>query len=105
MNCIRLQIDCLSVKVKKDLVTLIFKIINSLLPDILSFKLNLKALQYNLRNRTCIIQLPKPNTNFCKTSTIYIASQLFKNLPQQIKTLPRLSQFVKDFGAIFDPEF
>ena len=97
----RLQVDCLNAKVKMDLVTLIFKILNNIFPDILSSQLNLKVSNYNIRNSAQKIQLPKPNTNFCKNSTIYIATQLFNQLPEIIRTETRLSKFIKDIGSVF----
>ena len=62
----RLQIDCLNAKVKKDLVILIYKILHNILPDFLSDQLILKLSNYNIRNSALKVQLPKPNTNFCK---------------------------------------
>ena len=97
----RLQVDCLNASVKKDLVTLVFKILNKLFPDILSSHLHLKVSNYSLRNSAIKFILPKPKTNFCKASTIYIATQLFNQLPEVIRTETRLSVFQKNIRTIF----
>ena len=96
-----LQVDCLNAKVKKELVTLIFKILKNLFPDILHSQINLKMTSYNLRNSALKIQLPKPRTNFCKNSTIYIAAKLFNELPESVRTRTTLSQFQRDISSIF----
>ena len=97
----RLQVDCLNASVKKDLVTLVFKILNHLFPDILSSQLHLKVSNYSLRNSAIKLKLPTPKTNFCKASTIYIATQLFNQLPEVIRTKTRLSLFQKNISSIF----
>ena len=97
----RLQIDCLNAKVKKDLVILIYKILHNILPDFLSNQLILKISNYNIRNSALKIQLPKPNTNFCKNSTIYIATQLFNELPEPTRTATILSHFQKAIDSVF----
>ena len=101
----KLKIDCLSAKAKKNLVILIFKILNNLLPDFLSSQLTLKVSHYSLRNSACIIQLPKPNTNICKNSSIYLGAQLFNNLPENVRKENRLPQFIKEIGTIYQLEF
>ena len=100
----RLHIDCLNAKVKKDLVILIYKILHNILPDFLSGQLILKISNYNIRNSAIKVQLPKPNTNFCiKNSTIYmyIATQLFNELPEPIRTETILSHFKKAIDSVF----
>ena len=67
----QLSIDCLNVKVKKDFVILVFKLLNNLLPNVLCSKLVVKQQNYSLRNIEQIILLPKPHTNPIQIYRIY----------------------------------
>ena len=97
----RLEVDCLNAKLKKDLVIIIYKILNDLFPEFLSSQPILKLSNYNLRNISQKVQLPRPNSRFCKNSTIYLAAQLFNNLPEPVRKEIKFTRFLKDVDSIF----
>ena len=80
-----LKIDCLSVKVKKCLLILIFKLIHHIAPESLCSRITFKENVYDLRNHKCILNLEKPRSNFMKNSSLYTATRLFNALPENLE--------------------
>ena len=77
-----------------------FKLIHNLAPSQICQRVRIKLYNYQLRNKGNLIELGKPKSNFLKKSTLYIASKLFNNLPENIRTNTNLSSFSNDIKNI-----
>ena len=49
---------------------------------------------YSLR-RSSFFQLPKPNTSYFQSSSIYLAAHIFNSLPAHLQTITKESEFKK----------
>ena len=101
----RAKVDCLNVKIKKDLATLIFKLLNHLAPDLICSRLCTKTSSYSLRNIERTLVLDKPNTNIFKLSTLYNASHIFNELPQLVRNEVNFSCFIRGISELFPMAF
>jgi len=92
--------DTLSVRRKKQKVTLMFKSIHELAPQYLQDLFTLRHTNYNLRNSDIKLALPKPRTNYLKRSFSYSGAKLWNDLPQSIRSISSLGQFKREINGI-----
>ena len=100
-----LKIDCLSVKVKKCLLILIFKLIHHIAPESLCSRITFKENVYDLRNHKCILNLEKPRSNFMKNSSLYTATRLFNALPENLRIENNINSFTRGIAHIYPLPF
>jgi len=70
-----------------------FKSINDLSPDIMTDIFPKKATQYNLRNSNVLLCANRRTTTFGLKSVGFIANQLWKTLPEDLKKTSNLNSF------------
>ena len=100
-----LNIDCLSVRIKKSLLLLIFKMINHIVPESICSKIKFKENVYNLRNHKCILNIVKPQSNFMKNSSLYIAIKLFNALPENLRIQNNINSFTRGISDLYHIPF
>jgi len=74
--------------------TMMYKIVNNMVPDFLSshFVFRSDTLTYNLRDSDCSLAIPQSRTNYCKRSLAYSGAVLWNSLPLDIRPSPSLDQ-------------
>ena len=80
---------------------LMYKIVNSMVPDYLSlhFAFLSDTLTYNLRESDFSLAIPQPRTNFCKRSLSYSGAVLWNGLPLDICKSLSLDVFKRNFKS------
>ena len=100
-----LKIDCLSIRIKKSLLILIFKMIHKIVPESICSRITFKENAYDLRNHKCILNLDKPRSNYMKNSSLYTAIKLFNALPENLRTEINIKSFSRGIAQIYPIPF
>ena len=79
--------------------------INHIVPESICSKIKVKENVYNLRNHKCILNIVKPQSNFMKNSSLYIAIKLFNALPEKLRIQNNINSFTRGISDLYPIPF
>jgi hypothetical protein len=97
----RLEWDSLSIRRKKQKLTLMYKIMNGGAPEYLEKLFSKQTPNYQLRNNEQCLKLPKPNTEYMKRSFFYNTAKLWNELPTNVRKSTSISQFKSKIQSLY----
>ena len=97
--------DNLSVRRAKQKANLTYKCINNLAPANLWNLFAPRTLNYYFRNAKKKLMLPKPRTDYLKSSFSYSGAILWNNLPEEIRTSKSLGLFKRSSHRWFSDQY
>ena len=97
--------DNLSVRRAKQKANLTYKCINNLAPANLWNLFAPRTLNYYFRNAKKKLMLPKPRTDYLKSSFSYSGALLWNNLPEEIRTSKSLGLFKSSSHRWFSDQY
>ena len=92
--------DDLATRRKKQLLISVFKSIHGLFPSYLQDMFVFRDSSYNLRNLENKLLLPKPRTNYLKSSISYSGAALWNSLPVEVRSAESLQIFKRKINEI-----
>ena len=83
------------------LLSLIYKITDNLTHSYFSEKFSTRDTvhDYNTRGNLINLSIPKPNTNFLKSSLVYGGAICWNSLPEDLKASPNIDVFKKNIKS------
>ena len=95
--------DNLSLRRKKSMANLMFKILNGKAPTYLQDLFSVRGTGYNTRNSEMRLNVPRPRTDYMKKSFCYSGAVWpFNSLPQNIRKCQSLLQFKKAINKYYN---
>ena len=79
--------------------------IHHIVPESICSKIQFKENVYNLRNHKCILNIFKPQSNFMKNSSLYIAIKLFNALPENLCIQNNIDSFTRGISDLYPIPF
>ena len=92
--------DDLATRRKKQLLISVFKSIHGLFPSYLQDMFVFRDSSYNIRNLENKLLLPKPRTNYLKSSISYSGAALWNSLPVEVRSAESLQIFKRKINEI-----
>ena len=93
-----LKWDKLSLRRRKQKAIMMFKSLNGLAPVYLQDLFSEQHADYDLRDSFRKLNLPKPRTDYLKSSFGYTGALLWNSLPENIRAIKSIGQFKKDIN-------